>query len=118
MPPVRKKYVINLLFLAAILAFMSSWTGCGEKDRTIREEKIMPTDEITRVMEAHVDELMAVPGVTGVAIGALENGELCIKVLVVKDTPELRNRIPKELGGYPVIIEETGEIRALPGENE
>jgi len=74
----------------------------------------MSTAEIIRVMDAHVQELMAVPGVVGVAVGALENNEPCIKVLVAKRTPEVRKRIPRTLEGYQVVVEVTGEIRAMP----
>jgi hypothetical protein len=56
---------------------------------------------------------MAVPGVVGVAQGLLD-GRACIRVFVVTDTPELRQRIPSALHGYPVVIEPSGEIRALP----
>jgi len=75
----------------------------------------MSTEDIKRVMDAHVDELMAIPGVVGVAIGALEDGKPCILVLVAKKTSENRATIPPEIEGYPVKIEETGEIRAMPG---
>jgi len=36
-----------------------------------------------------------------------------IQVLVVHRTPELEPRLPRTLDGYPVVIVETGEIRAL-----
>lgn len=52
------------------------------------------------------------PGVVGVGIGAFD-GKPVIKVLVVKKTPELEKKIPKMVEGYLVLIEETGEIRAL-----
>jgi len=33
--------------------------------------------------------------------------------MVVKETEELKRRIPKSIEGYPVIIEESGVIRPL-----
>jgi hypothetical protein len=33
---------------------------------------------------------------------------------VIQKTPELEQKIPRTLEGYPVVIEETGEIRPLP----
>lgn len=69
--------------------------------------------DINEVMEAHVANLMALPGVVGVFIGALDNGTPCIKVMVVKTTPELEKKIPPDLEGHPVLIVETGEIRPL-----
>jgi len=77
----------------------------------------MSMDDVIRVMDAHVNELMAIPGVVGVAVGALDDGKPCIKVLVAKRTSEHRKRIPKEIEGYPVVIEVTGEIRAMPGDS-
>jgi hypothetical protein len=76
----------------------------------------MPTEDVKRVMDAHVDELMAIPGVVGVAIGALEDGKPCILVLVVQKTAEHSKLIPRDIEGYRVKIEESGEIRAMPGD--
>lgn len=77
----------------------------------------MPGEGIEKAMEAHVDELMAIPGVVGVAIGALKDGRPCILVLVVRKTAENRRLIPAEIEGYPVKIEESGEIRPMPGDS-
>lgn len=72
-----------------------------------------PARDIKTVMEAHVDELMAIPGVTGVAIGELKDGTPCIQVLVAERTKELRRRIPKTLEGHPVDIVVSGVIEPL-----
>lgn len=56
---------------------------------------------------------MSLPGVVGTAQGRCDN-KPCIKIYVIKRTPELDEKIPDILEGYPVIIEETGEIKALP----
>lgn len=69
--------------------------------------------DINEVMNAHVNELMALPGVVGVFIGALDNGTPCIKVMVVKASPELERKVPRDLEGHPVLIVETGEIKPL-----
>lgn len=70
-------------------------------------------EKIKAVMDAHVDSLMAIDGVVGVAIGALDDGSYCIKVMVKKDDPALKKQIPHLLKNYPVVIEVTGEIRAF-----
>jgi hypothetical protein len=57
---------------------------------------------------------MELPGVVGVYIGAREDSTLCIRVMVVKKTPELEKKIPLSLEGHPVEIEETGLIRPMP----
>jgi len=79
---------------------------------TEQQEADVPEKSIEEVLDKYTDELMAIPGVVGVAQGLL-NDKPCITVLVIKETSELRKKIPKFLEGYPVIIEETGEIRAL-----
>jgi len=73
----------------------------------------MPGKTIQEVQKEHTNELMAVPGVVGTAIGACDE-KPCIKVYVVKKTPELDRKIPDTLEGYPVMTEETGEFRRLP----
>ena len=75
----------------------------------------MLLDDVKRVMDAHVNELMSISGVVGVAIGALEGGTPCIQVLVVEASDDLEKELPKRLEGHPVTIVETGEIRGMPG---
>jgi hypothetical protein len=66
---------------------------------------------IEQVQEKYQDQWMAVPGVIGVGIGAVANKPV-IMVMVAKKAPEIRQKIPKTVEGYSVVIEETGEIRA------
>ncbi len=75
----------------------------------------MPKRDIKTVMDSHVDELMAIPNVVGVAIGELDDGTPCIQVLVKEETDETTRKIPKTLEGHPVQIIETGEIRPMDG---
>lgn len=72
-----------------------------------------PRRDIKSVQEDHTRELMAIPGVVGVYIGALPDSTPCIGVLVVKMTPELERRIPKVIEGYEVRCEESGEIKPM-----
>jgi len=76
-------------------------------------ENTMPSKPIKKVLEEHTLKLMSIEGVVGTAQG-LCNGKPCIKVYVIKKTRQLTQRIPTTLEGYPVVIEETGEFRALP----
>jgi len=78
-------------------------------------EKGMPARSIEEVLSEHTDELMSIPGVIGTA-QSLRDNKPCIMVLVIKKTPELDQKIPHVLEGYPVVVKETGEIRALPEE--
>ena len=56
--------------------------------------------------------LLSLPGVVGIGVGELA-GKPCIKVYVLKETPELLKQIPPALGGYTIDVQESGEIRAL-----
>ena len=78
----------------------------------------MAATDINQVIKDHAGRLMAVPGVVGVAAGLSPEGTPCIIVMAVKITPALRRRIPGRLQGHPVIIEETGEIRAMSDDKD
>ena len=69
--------------------------------------------DINEIMQKNTRKLMAISGIIGVGVGQLEDSTPCIKVMVVKKTPELEKKIPKKLKGHPVEIHETGKIRAL-----
>ena len=77
----------------------------------------MAEKAIQEVLKKHTAELMSLPGVVGTAQG-LCDGKPCIKVFIIEKTPELNRKIPETLEGYPVMIEETGEIRALPEDQD
>jgi hypothetical protein len=96
----------RMILLALSSLLIGCRTGSGGGAST-------PSRDITTVMEAHVDSLMAIPGVVGVAIGERKDGAPCIQVLVVEGTRELRRKIPKTLEGHPVDIVVSGVIRPL-----
>lgn len=73
-----------------------------------------PQRSITVVLADHTPELMRMPGVVGTAESRLGDGRPCILVMVARLTPGLRANLPKQLEGWPVKIEETGEIHAMP----
>lgn|GEM_PF-2628336 len=66
---------------------------------------------ITATIERHSAELLEIPGVVGVAEG-VANEEPVVQILVVRRTPALVARLPRTLDSHPVVIVETGEIRA------
>ncbi len=72
----------------------------------------MQQKSIEEALREHTDGLMSLPGVVGTGQG-LCDGQPCIKVFIVKKTPELLRQIPAEIEGYTVAVEETGEIKAL-----
>ncbi len=95
---------LTLFALSSLLIGCRTGSGGGSSP---------PARDIVAVMEAHVDSLMAIPGVVGVAIGELKDGTPCIQVLVVEGTRELRGKIPKTLEGHPVDIVVSGVIKPL-----
>jgi hypothetical protein len=68
---------------------------------------------VEAVLMRHTAALMSLPGVVGTAQGRCGDRD-CIKVFVRRRTHELEQRIPASLEGYPVEIEVTGDLRALP----
>jgi len=70
---------------------------------------------IQQVQQEHTDEWMAISGVVGTAIGQ-RKGRPCILVFTASNTEPVRQRIPPTVEGYPVVIQYTGEIRALEQE--
>src|SRR5437764_13752269 len=73
----------------------------------------LPKRDINAVLAAHDKELLAIPGVVGVYVGTLEDRRTpCLRVMLVRKTAESR-KVPQSIEGYPVIMEVTGEIRAL-----
>jgi len=72
----------------------------------------MSSVEIREVLRRHTDELMALPGVVGVAEGKYR-GKPCLKVFVLNKTGELLRQIPEAIEGFLLKIEETDEFRAL-----
>ena len=72
----------------------------------------MQGKSLDEVPKKHTDSLMALPGVVVTGQGLCQ-GKPCIKVLVVKKTPDLLVQIPSDLEGYTVEVQETGVIRAL-----
>ena len=74
----------------------------------------MPERPIADVLASHTPELMALPGVVGTYEGALPGGAPAIVVMLARPDAGLERRIPRVLEGWPVVIEVTGEIRAMP----
>lgn len=68
---------------------------------------------IEQVLAEHTPALMRIPGVVGTYQGETD-GRPCIRVMVARDTPEIRAAVPRALEGWPVEIDVTGEIRAMP----
>lgn len=85
-------------------------------DPVVRDGAAVPKKDINAVLQTHTAELMAIPGVTGVAISELEDKTPCIWVLVLEKSEELDRKIPDSLDGHPVKVVVSGEIKPLDGQ--
>jgi len=66
-----------------------------------------------KIQAVHENQVLKIPGVVGMGIGKAEDSsQLVFKVFVKKLTPRVERAIPKNLGGVPVGIEETGLLIA------
>jgi hypothetical protein len=96
-----------------VVLICSIATFAKEAGKNRGEGTQVPKKTIEEVLKEHSSKLMSLPGVVGTA-QSLCNGQPCIKVFVSRKTPKLEQRIPKNLEGYPVVIQETGKFKALP----
>jgi len=75
-------------------------------------QRAAPLRDINAVLADHDDELLAIPGVVGVYVGLLNDEKTpCLKVMLARPTPETERKLPREIEGYPVVTEISGEIR-------
>ena len=106
----------TLVSMVGLLWFIAAVVACDQLEIEAGQgERQMPEKSIEEVLKENTDSLMSLPGVVETAQGEC-SGQPCIRVFVVKKTPDLLKEIPSELEGYPVAVDETGEIQALdPG---
>ena len=73
-----------------------------------------PGRDINAVLAAHDRQLLELPDVVGVYVGVLADGKMpCLKVMLARPTPETERKLPREIEGYPMVTEISGEIRPL-----
>jgi hypothetical protein len=109
----RRKIKIQVVSVSLVILFIISISCASEEFDSRAKGNPMPAKAIDEVLREHARTIMSTPGVVGIGQGLCE-GKPCIKVFVIKKTEELNQKIPSMLEGYPVAIEETGKIRALP----
>ena len=113
-PPAR--LLLGFVLTGAALAGAA---GCRDTNGTTTsrtrtdDPPVSQTLPLSEVVRRRAPELMALPGVVGVAEGALADGSPCLRVYVVRRTPELDRALPDTLDGWPVDIEESGKFRAM-----
>lgn len=80
----------------------------GKKDVEISEQAVQ---QAIAIQERNTARLMQIRGVIGTAVGANEQGQPVIKLLV--DTPEAARNVPAAVEGIPVEVLITGPIKRL-----
>ena len=96
-----------ILALVSLVWLLVAPLACSQQDERIMQKKTIQT-----VLKEHTDKMITLPGVVGTGLGEC-SGKPCIKVFVVKKTPDLLKQIPSTLEGHPVEVQATGEFRAL-----
>ncbi|MDZ7267976.1 MAG: S1 family peptidase [candidate division KSB1 bacterium] len=117
--------VVALFVLSALV-----WTGCTSNydtpvdpqasQQVVTLGKDNPQIQaVMAVQDRHTPSLMAIPGVVGTATGLTDDGRPAILVFTKTDimTPALaKGRVaplPESIEGVPVVVEVTGEFRAM-----
>lgn len=94
---------------SAAKSVSESRPAVASESQTEKEESGV---SIVDAKTAWEDRLMAIPGVTGVAVGLSSKGkEKIIKVYVSKSGTVARDQIPGRIEGYPVEIETRGDFK-------
>jgi hypothetical protein len=104
---------IDVFRIILIVVAINAITCAGKDIGHFQGNNVMRAKTVQDVLKENNKKLLLVPGVVGTAQGLCDN-KPCIKVYVIRKTPELDKEILGILEGYPVMIEETGEFRALP----
>jgi len=104
-----KSLFLLFLFVSQFCIF-SCKSNYNNTTQKVEGETQMTTLTIEQVQKKYQDQIMTIPGVVGIGIGA-KAGKKIIKVMVVKKDSTIQRQVPEELEGFPVEIEETGKIQ-------
>jgi len=77
------------------------------KEKALHQHYMKPP--ISEVLQKHTSELLKISGVIGVGEGRSEDKP----AIVLFTESEKTGPLPKEIEGYPVVVENTGTIRPL-----
>jgi hypothetical protein len=104
--------VLSGLGISIVGTTVSATSGTGAAEGKNAGANAQGLIRAMEVQSRNAGRLMAVPGAVGHAVG-VGNSPL-IKVLVEELTPGVQAAAPVDLEGVPVIVEEVGQLRALP----
>lgn len=113
LPRIKKTILGMVLIIIAIGAviFINNKYSDGQRKNTTAEKTIED------VLKEHSEAWMSRPEVVGTAKGLCDD-QPCIKIYVKRKAPGLRQKIPNSIENYPIVIQETGEFRALPKDQD
>jgi hypothetical protein len=86
-----------------ILVLFPAMVLCKDKDMN---------RSIQQVKAKHENRLMEIPGVVSVGIGKDKSGNMAIIVGVDRPRSDTAAQLPRQLDGYPVVVEVVGSIKA------
>ena len=102
-----------------LLGFVGA--GCAQDDTagtaetdTQEETQTATNRNIEIVVAEQSPTLMVIPGVVAVSQSMTADGQPAIRVMLARDDAEARARIPTTIEGFPVIVEVSGDIKAMP----
>ena len=68
---------------------------------------------ISHVLELHTPTWLSIPGVIGTGEGRDPRGNPAIVIMTNVSAADVQAKIPSEIEGYPILIEEVGDVRPL-----
>lgn len=77
------------------------------------KEETLSIEDVTLVLERHRDQLMQLPGVIGLYVGADPQSNLVLRVILLHGFSSTRDQLPRVLDGVPMDVEESDPIRPL-----
>ena len=118
----RSSCVTALLVWSAVVCGGSGTGRTGDHEPSAEEaagvsateEAAMPDSAIIAAQEELTPTVLALPGVTGTAVGLCGDG-LCIKVYLARADTSVIEQIPERFRGFRVDVEVTGTIRPREG---
>src|SRR4030042_2221046 len=87
--------------LSFILLSIACSAAIREPVKQTGQQESMTRKDSNAVLKDHDKELLAIPGVVGVYVSLLPDDKTsCLKVMVIKETEDLKRSIPKSIEGY------------------
>ncbi|MGH7456430.1 MAG: hypothetical protein ACRENG_34090, partial [bacterium] len=117
-----KKMVVGAFFSILLLALMV-WWGCSQEPQNITapnsesqavgslSKAARDLERVMAIQDRHTEALLALRDVVGTATTQLPDGRFAVKILT--KAAGMEGSLPKVLENMPVVVEVTGEFRAL-----